>query len=240
MALVDDILAWPPPYTIRKHPRAKNIKLVVSVEKGVELVVPKRFNQKDVIALFEENKTWLQKQLLKIQEESKHVQRDTLPDEILFKAIQQHWRIEYIPVDKKLKIISRPHQELVLIGDIGNYKICRTALIKWMKNQARLHLAEQLRLCSQEIKLPFKNVVIRDQASRWGSCSSTKMINLNYKLLFLPYELMRHVMIHELCHTVHLDHSENFWNTVERFDPNWKAHRRELKNGSSHIPGWLR
>lgn len=236
----DDIeLEWPPTYTVKKHARARHVKLKTSIEHGLELIVPRRFNPKYIPEILEENKAWIEKHLRKIQEQSKNTDT-TLPIEILFSGINQTWRIEHIPGNKKLKIIPRPHQELALWGNLDDKKACKMALIAWMKNHARVHLVAQLNMISEQIKLPFKNAVIRDQSSRWGSCSAEKTINLSYKLLFLPPELMRHILIHELCHTIHLDHSDKFWRLVASFDPNWQVYKKMLRDGGKYIPGWIK
>lgn len=87
--------------------------------------------------------------------------------------------------------------------------------------------------------LPFSNFSIREQSTRWGSCSVEKNISLNQQLMFLPYELVRYVIIHELCHTKELNHSKRFWHLVEKHDPNWQAHRKALRLAQSELPKWL-
>lgn len=232
-------MTWPPNVTLKKHARARHIKLKASVQHGLELVVPKRFNPKEIPFILEQNRIWIEKQLLKIQ--SQFISIDKLPNEIIFSAINLSWQIEYIASDMKLKLLSRPHQrELVFIGDIQNKLACKKLLIIWVKKQARIYLLNQLEEVSQQIRLSYTHAIIRDQSTRWGSCSSKKSISLNYKLLFLPFELMRHVLIHELCHTVHLNHSDAFWGLVERFDPKWEQHRRELRKADKLIPMWLK
>ncbi len=231
-------IAWPPEITVKKHPRARHVKLKASSQHGLELIVPKKFNVKEIPFILEQNRSWIEKQLLHLQN-ARNAKSENLPDEILFKSISQTWQIDYIYNPCKLRIIPRPHQELVLFGNIDNKAECKKLLITWIKKQAHLHLLTQLQLISQEIQLPYNDAIIRDQRSRWGSCSSEKLISLNYKLLFLPFDLMRNIIIHELCHTIHLNHSEKFWQLVEKFDPNWKTHRRDLRKADPFIPGWL-
>jgi predicted metal-dependent hydrolase len=92
---------------------------------------------------------------------------------------------------------------------------------------------------ARETGLRYRNVAVRAQRSRWGSCSSQGDISLNYQVLFLPPELARHVLLHELCHTVRLDHSPRFWRTVERFEPELPRLRAEMRRAWSHVPAWL-
>lgn len=238
--LISSKPTWPPAVTVKKHPRARHIKLKASVEAGLELVVPVRFNVKEIPSILEQNRAWIEKQLLKLQTPVIPTEPDILPSIIEFSAINQTWDIEYVSSKTKLQIITRPHNRLVLLGNVTNNKTCKILLIRWMKHHAKLFLLEQLKLISQQINLPYTNATVRDQRSRWGSCSSEKSISLNYKLSFFPYELMRHVIIHELCHTVHLNHSEKFWKLVEKFDPDLKTNQKKLRHANELIPKWIR
>lgn len=76
----------------------------------------------------------------------------------------------------------------------------------------------------------FKDIKIRNQKTRWGSCSSKGNLNFNYKIVKLPYELAKYLVIHELCHLEHLDHSRKFWELVETLEPNYKQLQRILKH----------
>ncbi|MHB1948836.1 MAG: M48 family metallopeptidase [Gammaproteobacteria bacterium] len=232
-------IAWPPAFTVKKHSRARHVKLKASQTHGLELVVPKRFNTKEIPSILETHRSWIEKQLLKLQSEMQSEEPLILPREINFQGIQQTWRVDYATSKSRLQILTRPDREIILLGKIENKNLCQKALIAWMKYQARSDLIAQLDQVSRSLNLPYKTAIIRDQSSRWGSCSSDKLISLNYKLLFLPPKLMEHVLIHELCHTVYLNHSDKFWQLVASFDPDWNAHKRELRHADKYIPRWI-
>jgi len=92
-----------------------------------------------------------------------------------------------------------------------------------------------LSFLAEEHGFSFKRTKITHASSRWGSCSSAGTISLNIGLMNLPFELIDYVIIHELCHTRHMNHSASFWREVAQFDPSYKIHRAELKKYSPHI-----
>jgi predicted metal-dependent hydrolase len=79
-------------------------------------------------------------------------------------------------------------------------------------------------------KFEFNKISIRNSRSRWGSCSSKKKLSFNYKIIFLPEKLQDYVIIHELCHTKELNHSNRFWGLVAQIIPDYKKMRKEIRN----------
>lgn len=102
------------------------------------------------------------------------------------------------------------------------------------KNYLHLRLDELSKLT----QLPFLNLSIRNQRSRWGSCSSRKTISLNYKMIALSPSLIDYILIHELCHTLHMNHSNSFWNLVESFFPTYLEAEKLLKE-QQHLTNFL-
>jgi hypothetical protein len=81
---------------------------------------------------------------------------------------------------------------------------------------------------------------VRRQKTRWGSCSSRGTISLNAKLLFLPPPLVDHLLLHELCHTRHMDHSPAYWTCVAGFEPDYRRLENEVTRGNRYVPAWFR
>lgn len=233
------LLDWPPTYTVKHHPRARHVKMRVLPQSGLELTVPKRFNYKRIPEILESNKAWIIKRLSELEVALQHVSNQALPDVIELPAISQTIPVQYIKMEsKRIRIMSRPQQGIALLGDVDNQALCKKSLSEWVKVQAEIHFAIWLDTLCKETGLSYNKLVIRSQRSRWGSCSAEKTISLNYKLMFMSYELVRHILIHELCHTRHLNHSVKFWQLVAKFDPAWKEHARQLRKSDQWMPGW--
>jgi len=228
---------WPPQYTLRRSKRAKYVNFKVSSQVGLEIVVPYRFSLKHLPKVLQEKRAWIEKHLSQVLPILQ--QPLQLPDRIMLPSVQQHWQLNYIAAQRRLKIIATPGQYISLVGDIDDRDACQAALIKWLKSHAKHHFTNWMDSLCDMTGLKYQRLVIRGPKTRWGSCSSTQSISLSYKLLFLDAHLVRHVMLHELCHTVQLDHSEAFWKLLENFDSHWRQHRAELRQADRSLPAWI-
>jgi predicted metal-dependent hydrolase len=105
----------------------------------------------------------------------------------------------------------------------------RAAVQAWYRAQARAVLNERAALLSTRYGLRYERIAIRDQQSRWGSCSSGRNLNFNYRLMLAPTPVVDYVITHELCHLVHMNHSPAFWRLVAEYEPQYKSHRQWLR-----------
>jgi hypothetical protein len=228
---------WPPVYKVKRHRQARYVKLRASAPARLEITVPFRFNLREIPFILEKNKEWIENQLSALAVSHSPI---VLPDRVDLRACYESWQIAYLAMKKKMILIQR-HQlkEMVLMGNISNQSLCRAKLVTWVKAQAQDHLSKRMNDISRMMQLSYSKITIRDQKTLWGSCTVNKAINLNYKLLFLPPHLVTYVIIHELAHTVHLNHSKQFWDLVGQFDAEWRLHRSSLKDTSAWIPAWI-
>lgn len=228
-------IIWPPNYHIKKHKRARHVKLRATKTSGLVVTIPWRYPLKEIPAVLEEHKEWIVKQLQALAEK----QTVELPTEINLRGCDSIYRVEYLYSNQRLKLIERPQKELVVYGNISDHVACKALLIKWLRQRTTQILSQQLSAVSLEIQLPFSKLTVRDQQTVWGSCTRQKAISLSYRLIFLPISLMRHIMIHELSHTVHLNHSDKFWSLVAKYDPNWQANRLAMRQANQYMPDWI-
>jgi predicted metal-dependent hydrolase len=128
---------------------------------------------------------------------------------------------------------------LVLDGDASDGRSVRQALRRWLTQRATEFLAPALKECAAELDFDFERVLVRRQRSRWGSCSTRGTISLNCCLMFQRPQVVRYLMIHELSHTVQMNHSRRFWQTVGRHCPEYRRLDRELLDGWRRVPSWV-
>ena len=118
------------------------------------------------------------------------------------------------------------------ITSIENQDKFKSSLKSWYKIKFKEIAIPRLNYFSDKYNLKINQVRFKNQKTLWGSCSSKNNINLNYLLVMAPMIVIDYVIIHELVHTVHKNHSENFWNAVEAIMPDYKKAKKWLnKNG---------
>lgn len=98
-----------------------------------------------------------------------------------------------------------------------------------LKKRAAKILINRLEIFNKVYNFKYKSISVRDQKTRWGSCSQYGALNFNYRLAMLPEELLDYVAIHELCHLKEMNHSVRFWNLVALTIPDYKERRKELE-----------
>ncbi|MET0986278.1 MAG: SprT family zinc-dependent metalloprotease [Steroidobacteraceae bacterium] len=128
---------------------------------------------------------------------------------------------------------------LRVAGDVSNQKLVTQALREWLMSFAREMLGAELMQVAAETGFTYRRVQIRRQRTRWGSCSISGTISLNVCLVFLRPDIVRYLLIHELCHTRHMNHSARYWALVATHEPNFRQLDRELLRGWRHVPAWM-
>ncbi len=228
--------AIPFEWQLRLSKRAKRPRIIISSVGKVELVWPHRLSQRHVPHMLHEHTAWVLKHLRAVPERQ---QQNIKPPQVIeLLAIKQRYDVHYIDVKERFQLTEHD-DTLTLSGDLHDKEALRQTLMKRVKNKGHEHLKPWLADVAQEMGVSYKSVAIRLQKGRWGSCSAKKNISLNAGLLFLPDFLVHHVLIHELTHLKHLNHSTSFWHAVSLFDEDYKANRLLLKEYSKHVPLWL-
>ncbi len=227
---------WRRYLNIRRSQRATHVRLKVHHSGQVELVVPMRFDEGRLPGILDAHEEWVQKTLQRAGITPGPPKLVTAPVRIQLPAIAGEWRLEYRR-DGGRKAGCRDLGEGIL--QVSGGMTWQIALKRWLARMGKAHLSPWLEQVSRELELPYSGVTLRGQKSRWGSCSAKRHINLNYALLFLPPHCVRYLFVHELCHTVHLNHSPRYWALVESKEPHFRQLEKELRLASRMVPPWV-
>ena len=215
-------------YSIRVSGKAKYAKLQIKPFGGLEVVIPTRFPKKAVPELLNRHTEWIERQLKKQQK----LVEPGLPDEIYLNFDDTRRSVIYdseLLVDGVAQVHIKAEQHDDKVWQLRN----------WIRQYAWEQLPPLLDALSQKTGLAYKKISIRSQKTRWGSCSSSGTISVNDQLLFLPSDTAAYLMIHELCHTQHMNHSAKFWRLVEHHCPDFRDHEGQLNQARRKIPDWF-
>lgn len=237
------------PYTIRESQRARRVSLRITFRGELEVVVPRRFDQRRIPAIVARRQEWIERTTERVLEERGLIGRhlfDILPAQVDLPALGESWAVDYASFGRKgVRIEELPPQfegetgHILLSGEVGEAAQCKKALRKWVMCRARERLGPMLRDASEETGLAFSGVGFRGAVTRWASCSGRRSISLNTKLVFLPWRMVRYVFLHELAHTAHPDHSGRFWAFLERLEPECRAIDKQVRKAWKLVPLWM-
>ncbi len=142
---------------------------------------------------------------------------------------------ETVPfLGKPLRICRTSSHTILRIGDMlyipqSEFPHIQKYLELWYRKAAKKVLRQKTVFFAKKIGASYSAVSIRDTTSRWGSCSSSGRISYCWRLLLADEGIVDYVVIHEVCHRIHPDHSHAFWDTVGKYDNSYRTHRTWLK-----------
>ncbi|MGZ4958754.1 MAG: M48 family metallopeptidase [Methylomonas sp.] len=233
-------------YSLRRSQRAKTTRIIVKPGR-IEVVAPLKASERRIKAFVEEKQDWIRAAAKRIADRMQAVPclapahysdgatvpflgrqiplqiKQTQGKTVRIQFHDDEVFLVYLPTSVE------PHQSSELI---------RLSLIRWMKQQARLHASTLIEKHAQQLGLFPRSLRIKTQKSRWGSCGPYNDINLNWLLMLAPLPALEYVVVHELCHIRHKNHSRDFWGLVSEHLPDYLQQRRWLKqHGASLMKG---
>lgn len=223
-------------WTVRISPRARRLSVRVYPAGRVEVVVPPRTTAQRVQQFVSKHRSWIDS---KVQESTAQRALLSAPTELLLPSIERSIQVEYRyePGLPKLRVLDA--QRLLIRGAVTEPARWSRLLGGWLVALAHQELFKRLQHLAHAYEFGFERLQIRRQRTRWGSCSSSGTISLNVCSLFLRPKVLRYLLIHELCHTRHMNHSRRFWNLVAECEPGFAELDQELSRAWRHVPVWM-
>ena len=222
---------------IRESRRAKRLILQMIPPYTVELVVPRGTRPREVEEFLAGSRRWIERAQDELQSHYSETLQ-VLPDAVELAAVGRRWNITYesrAVVRPRLREFSQHLQ--ISTPDSAPGRI-HGLLRQWLLAQARRYLKPWLEREAKVVGVTPNKSQVRTQRTRWGSCSPLGNISLNASLLFLDAAVVRYLLIHELCHLRHLDHSGRYWRCVAQFEPDYRLLDKQLTESWSEVPLW--
>lgn len=236
-----------PPHSVRSSRRARRVSLRVVPGKGLEVVLPLHVDPACVPEVLDRHKAWIDKALRRVPP-AVAAARCPWPETVFLKGgaevvvFSPNGGGPTPPVAGEVcrgALTSPPPSCRTLDFPELPLEARFTALREWVREEARRCLGDMLAETASAHGFRHGPLSIRFQKSRWGSCSVKGAISLNACLVFLPERLARYIVLHELCHTRHMNHSASFWKLVFALDSDALSKDRAMRWAWKYVPPWV-
>ena len=211
---------------------------MIQVKDGlVEVRAPFKIEQKEIDSFVLQKMGWIKKKL-SLQKSIKKLIRKKFKNEENFQFLGKDLKLKITISENKKSYIDDKFIYLVLNNNKENFKEKIKKKLEILFRETAKDVFKNKTLNeAKKIKVTPKKIIVRSYKRRWGSCSHKKDISYNWKLIMAPEKIIRYVVIHELCHLVHFNHSRDFWKSVEKIIPDYKSSKEWLKL-NQHLLDW--
>ena len=203
--------------------RSKRKTLSISVDGTGRLIVraPLRFSEDKIFAFLQEKESWILKKQAERRGAGIHLPPENLHGYQML-LLGENYTLAIYEGEKILLDTERKYLFLPKVKTEYRLK-------KWIKENALRILSMVTEEKSKTMGLSYRSVSISSARSRWGVCTADNAIRYSYRLLYVPKPVLEYVVVHELAHVRHKNHSKLFWAEVEKYVPDWKTKRKWLK-----------
>ncbi|RXK50093.1 M48 family metallopeptidase [Halorientalis pallida] len=224
-----DLLGNPIEYEVRRSADANETRIDVDIH-GVTVVLPKSENARPS-RLLKENAAWV------VDQQRKY---DTYREQVPDRAFEAGECFPFLGQDRELVIESRRKHEV----DEDSIRLRKSAveqssvkrvLRNFYRSRARDHLTERTDHYAERMGVEYKKLELRNQRTRWGSCSTGGTISLNWRLIMAPPDVVDYLVVHELAHLTEQHHGREFWQFVGEHVPNYKEKAEWLEQNSTNL-----
>lgn len=219
---------------LRRSSRAKRLRLQIGDDLKLTLVVPKRMPKFMINRFVSSHRGWIDKQIVKIKAKHADHPPHQYKDGEIFYYFGEKVVLRVSPHKLKRPKVKVAGDELrvYLYKEISRDRAVpdiKKAVENFYKLKANEVVHDRLQHFNEHYGFRYNRVTLRNQKSRWGSCSKLKNLNFNWRLIMAPIEVIDYVIVHELCHLKQMNHSQKFWNLVSQTIPNHKEVRKWLR-----------
>lgn len=204
---------------IRRHPRARNLTLRVNAAtRKIVATIPKRASRREAAGLILAHYAWITERLQNAPKVMAFIDGTELP------LRGTPHRIRFVartPGRGVVAQIEDPRGAELHVS--GRPEHCPRRLKDWLVRTAKADLEERVKHHALTLGVSYRRISVRDQSSRWGSCSSTGTLSFSWRLILAPPEILDYVAAHEVAHLKEMNHSPAFWSLVSKLCPDFKA-----------------
>lgn len=222
-------------YRIIHSKAARRIRLRVGIH-GLEVVQPIGRNRTDVSEFLQRNQAWILGQLQRVEQWRERCAVEELPpDELLFRGRRTKLRVERSESLRRGNLVEIVNGEIRVRRGPASTTPASRSLENWLRRTARAELNIQIETFAVRLGEKPARVYVRDQRTKWGSCSSRRNLSFNWRLILAPDFVLNYIVAHEVAHLAVPDHSTRFWLMVKGIFPDTQEAKAWLAANSAQL-----
>jgi len=217
------------------YSRRKTIAITVEAPGRVRVKAPVGLSEETIIKKVKSKGQWIIQKLREVKNIKAAAPKKKFINGESFLYMGQNYSL-WLTIDQKLKkpAVKLYGGQLIINAPSSDEEFIRKTLETWYRSQAKQEIEERIKYYLPAIGAKPNRITIKEQKRRWGSCSSQGNLNFNWKAIMAPAAVLDYIIVHELCHLIHFNHSRDFWKLVATILPDYKNRRQWLKeNGST-------
>jgi len=224
------------PYTLRKSARARRVWIKVSAEEGLEVVVPSRMPLTGLHKILADKAAWIEKNLARFEAAGRAAPRPVIKDGAELPLLGRAHTLRVLDCKERKASVRLSGSDIIVSVPDDRVATLKNALKAWYRERAKEIITRRV----DELKEGRRvgRVSIKDQKTRWGSCSAKGDLSFNWRLVMAPPRVLDYLILHEIMHMERPDHSRHFWDKVAAVCPDYKELAKWLKTNGPALSGW--
>lgn len=227
-------------YSVRESARAKRISLRFDAARGFQLVYPLRVHRPTPAEVFIQKQAWVLKALenMRASQNDMRYQRRYVQG-ATFAYLGDSLGLNLIEQDDREPVWARRSKDRLEVklspAHMDNTDFIRAAIENFYRVEAKHYLPPRVKELADTHGFNYNKIRIKNQKTRWGSCSTKRNLNFNMRLMMTPPDAIDSVIIHELCHLRVMNHSKAFWELVEKHCPDYRKWKKWFKENEHFL-----
>jgi predicted metal-dependent hydrolase len=224
------------PYTIRPSVRARRVSLRIREAGHVEVVVPVHRAAPAPETVLRRHAAWIFRTFDRLRRSGGAAANRQLVDGSGLFLLGAERTLRIMREDRRRPLVMMTESEIIVCLTRSSPEDIRPLLARWIRVRAASAIPRRVRELNGLWNFSYSTIGVRNQRTRWGSCSRRGALSFNWRLLLLPAEVADYLIFHELAHLRYLDHSPRYWSLVEKICPSYRASERWLRRHGRSVP----
>lgn len=208
--------------------KRKTVSIGILPPGKITVKAPTGFPEKDIVKLMHQKSSWIIEKM-EICRQKAPIDREFKEGE-LFLFLGREYNLHIVNGRNQKPLVQIRDNRIIVQTQVIEAAVIRQELYDWYREQAGQRITARVEHYKHIIKQQPAKIVVKNQKTRWGSCSSRGNLNFNWRLVMTPAPVLDYIVVHELCHLVFLNHSRQFWNLVESIIPDYKMQKSWLRD----------